>query len=58
MADHPLAARLGDFRKMAAEARRDAERATSTDMRLGYEQLISEIEAAMASGPSIVGPQR
>jgi hypothetical protein len=56
MADHPLAGRLAMFREMAAEARKDAARATSADMKLGYErlveswdQLISEIEAAIES---------
>jgi Ribonuclease G/E len=57
MADHPLADRLDSFRKMGAEARRDAERAKSAEMKDGYEQLakswdqlIGEIEAAMKPG--------
>jgi hypothetical protein len=56
MADYPLADRLDDFRKMAAEARRGAARATSSEMRDGYEhlaqaweELIGEIVAAIES---------
>ena len=53
MADHPLADRIGVFREMADEARRDAVRATSSEARLdherlaeSWEELISEIVAA------------
>jgi hypothetical protein len=49
--------RLDTFREMAAEARNGATRATSPEMRDGYEQLakswdelIREIEAAIAPG--------
>ena len=57
MADNPLVTRLVTFREMAAEVRRDAERATSAEMQEGYkrlaeswDQLISEIEQAIESG--------
>jgi len=53
-ANHPLADRIGVFREMADEARRDAARATSSEARLdherlakSWEELISEIIAAM-----------
>jgi hypothetical protein len=56
MADHPLADWLGVFRKMAEEARADAARDTTPEMKAGYEslveswdQLISEIVAAIES---------
>ena len=41
MAKHPLADRLGLLREMAAEARKDAARATSAEMKAGYERLAS-----------------
>jgi Ribonuclease G/E len=48
----PLVGRLPEFKQMAAEARRDAARATTPEMKRGYEQLaqswdqlIQEIEA-------------
>jgi hypothetical protein len=54
---HPLADRLAVFREMAAEARRDAAHAASSEARLDHErlatswdQLISEIVAAMDAG--------
>ena len=57
MADHLLVDRLDTLREMAAEARSGATRATSPEMRDGYEQLakswdelIREIEAAIAPG--------
>jgi hypothetical protein len=53
-ANHPLADRIGDFRQLAAEARRDAARAASSEARLdherlanSWEELISEIVASM-----------
>jgi len=53
-ANHPLADRIGRFRQMADEARRDAARAVSSEARLdherlarSWEELISEITAAM-----------
>ena len=53
-ANHPLADRLGVFRQMAAEARRDAAHAASSEARLDYDrlarswdELIYEIVAAM-----------
>ena len=56
MADHPLAKRLDVLRKMSAEARRDAARATSSEESLRFEkviklwdQLIKEIEGATES---------
>jgi hypothetical protein len=59
MADHPLAGRLAGFREMAACAKRGAARATSDEMKLGYEhlarswdELIGEIVAATESRAS------
>ena len=56
MAGHPLAGRLGMFPELAAEARKDAARASSAEMKDGYDrlvkswdQLISVIEAAIES---------
>jgi hypothetical protein len=53
-ANHPLADRLGVFRQMADEARRDAAHAASSEARLDHErlarswdELIYEIVAAM-----------
>jgi len=53
MADHPLAHLLAGFREMAEAAKRDAARATSAEMKHGYErlvkswdELIGEMEAA------------
>ena len=40
MADHSLAHLLAGFRELAAEARRDAARATSSEMKQGYERLV------------------
>ena len=58
-ANHPLADRIGDFRERAAEARRDAARAASSEARLGHErlaesweELISEIVAAIDANKS------
>ena len=55
-ANHPLMDRLGRFREMADEARRDAARAVSSEARLdherlaeSWEELISEIVAKMAT---------
>jgi hypothetical protein len=57
MADHALARRLGEFRQMAADAHKHAASATSTELKVSYEelarswdQLVREIEEAMASG--------
>ena len=53
-ANHPLADRIGPFRQMADEARRDAASAASSEARLdherlarSWEELIGEITAAM-----------
>ena len=56
MSGHALVEQLTVFREMAAEARREAERATSSELRQAYEQLaaswnelIDEIVAAKES---------
>jgi hypothetical protein len=57
MADCPLANRLDTLRKMAAEARQQATRATSAEMRQEYQslaeswdELLAEIVTASETG--------